>query len=165
MSDGAVPGADTVTVGVSLASLSDGAHYSFIGQTDEHPINHYGSPVMNRRLGALANALNEELNIDLEYNDLSLPLGGRFEVEDRLHPQVMWDNPAHCDHRWGKGADLRTRTFQEGYTKEDPSPTVQEMIRIWNHMNTDWPTKTLPSGKKSVPYFWEGDHLHLKTVR
>jgi hypothetical protein len=163
-SDAATPAADTITVGIPLEALGAGTHYGFIGATPEHPVNHFGTPTMNSRLGTFANQLFEEAGVNVEFNDIGLPLGGRFEVADPTHPAVAWDNPAHCDHRWGRGADLRTNTFQDGYSRTNPSPTVRRMLKRWKVLNADWPQVKLPSGELSLPYFWEGDHLHLKTV-
>jgi hypothetical protein len=154
-SDGAVAGADTITVGIALTPLAAGTHFSFIGQTTEHPINHFGTPSMNEHLGELADSLYAEARLTLEYNDISLPLGGRFEVADHDHPAVDWTNPAHCDHRFGRGADVRTNPFQKGYTKAKPSPTVKLIQELW------FEASDFELPKQS--YFWEGDHLHVKT--
>jgi hypothetical protein len=157
-SDGATPGADTVTVGVPLEVLGSGSHYDFIGRTDAHPVSHYGTHVMNTRLALFATQLFAEQGVDIEINDIALPLGGRFEVADRSHPAVAWANPSHCDHRWGRGADLRTNTFQAGYSADDPSPIVRTMQLKWARLSRGFDAGLLP-------YFWEGDHLHLKTVQ
>ncbi len=158
-SEGATPGADTVTVGIPLQPLAGGQHYSFIGATSAHPSNHFATPMMNDHLGQFADQLFEDEGITIELNDLSLPLGGRFEVKDTGDPTLDWANLAHCDHREGKGADLRTKTFmKESDTKKKPSPTVRAMMASWKQLNPKF-----PAGK--LPYFWEGDHLHLKTVR
>ena len=156
----ATPGADTITVGVALRPLAVGTHYSFIGDTPEHPVNHYGTPTMNGRLGMLADVMYDEFGINLEYNDIALPLGGRFEVADNSHPSVRWTNPAHCDHRFGRGTDVRTNPYQvPPYTKEKPSPTVKAMQLSWLQLQFQ-----RRKGDR-LPYYWEGDHLHLMTTR
>ncbi len=89
-------------------------------------------------------------------NDISLPLGGRFEVSDPPTQAQTWANLAHCDHRWGRGTDVRTNTWQvDGFDKDDPSPEVQGMMNRWLRLN--------PGLTPKQAYFWEGDHLHLKT--
>jgi hypothetical protein len=99
--------------------------------------------------------------VTVEVNDISLPMGGRFEVQDTGDPVLAWTNLSHCDHREGRGADLRTRTFmKEGIdTKRKPSAIVKRMMLTWRRLNSDW-----PGDVEHPPFFWEGDHLHLKTV-
>ena len=114
---------------------------------------------MNRRLVAFADQLFEDEEISIDFNDMSLPLGGRFEVKDTDDPSLAWSNLAHCDHREGRGTDLRTTTFMKPTdTKKKPSQTVNAMMLKWARLNTDFTVGELP-------YFWEGDHLHLKTVQ
>jgi hypothetical protein len=160
-SEGAVPGADTIRVGIPLQALGAGAHYGFIGATSGHPSNHFGTATMNGRLATFADQLFESEDISIQLNDISLPLGGRFEVKDGdADASLAWTNSAHCDHREGRGTDLRTTTFmdKDKDTKAKPSLIVKAMMAKWSRLNADFTAGQLP-------YFWEGDHLHLKTVR
>ena len=50
---------------------------------------------------------------------------------------------------------MRTNPFQKGYTKAKPSPTVKLIQELWFEASDfELPTQS---------YFWEGDHLHVKT--
>jgi hypothetical protein len=42
--------------------------------------------------------------------------------------------------------------------EQKPSATIRAMMAGWRQLNPKFP-------KGKLPYFWEGDHLHLKTVR
>lgn len=156
-SSGATEGADTITVGLSVVPLAAGATYGFIGNDAAHPSNHFGTPTMNANLSALADAFFAKTRATLEFNDISLPLGGRFEVKDNGDAAIAWTNGAHCSHRNGRGADLRTRTFMVGYTASNPSPRVKQLQAIW--------LQSVTTPAMSNTYLWEGDHLHLKTAR
>lgn len=57
-----------------------------------------------------------------------------------------------------RGADVRTNTFQAGYTDDDPSPTVARIMATWARLNSEF---AMAVGS----YYWEGDHLHVKTAR
>lgn len=157
-SESATPAADTISVGLKLQPISAGSHFSFIGETPAHPSNHFGTPTMNVRLAILADQFYDNTDVGLEFNDTSLPLGGRFEVADVSTAKPSWTSPRHCDHRWGQGTDVRTRTFQDGYSKANPSPEVRGIMAKWLRLNPE------VSDPKEA-YFWEGDHLHLKTTR
>lgn len=157
-SQGAAPAADTVTVGIVLQQLVAGAHFGLVGQTTAHPSNHFGTPKMNAQLVEFADETYDMLGVSVEFNDISLPLGGRFEVKDTNDPVLAWSNLAPCDHREGQGTDLRTNPYMDAKkdTKEKPSIAVQNMMSSWKTLNPDW------KDPKHLPYFWEGDHLHLK---
>lgn len=100
---GAPDKADTVTVGIAgLADLGASTNYNLIGATAFHPDAHYGTGTMRGALVELADSFHTRFDRVLEYNDVSLSQGGRFDIAGN------WVDTHHCDHRWGQGADLRT---------------------------------------------------------
>ena len=139
-SDGARDAVDTVTVGIALEDLGMGDHYRLIGGgRDTHPDAYHGTPTMAAALRELADSVYANFDqFRIGYNDISLPLGGRFDIN------ADWDYP-HCDHRWGRGADVRTR---------DLTPEQRDYIRrLWQ----------LLVGTNGI--FSEVDHWHVKTTR
>jgi len=84
-----------------LVALVESAHDSLIGYRDEHPDNHWGTPAMVVALGALADSFYARYSKRLEYNDMSLQLGGVLDLNRD------W-KPPHDEHRVGTSADLRT---------------------------------------------------------
>lgn len=91
-----------------LQELSANALYSLIGQNSSHPRNHYGMPTLNTALVELASLYASAYSTDqtasgkLQYNDMSLPFGGVFDLK------FNWLRP-HGEHRNGKSADLRVQ--------------------------------------------------------
>ncbi|MBX6332765.1 MAG: hypothetical protein IRY91_13035 [Gemmatimonadaceae bacterium] len=139
-SDGARDGVDTVTVGIALEGLGAGDHYRLIGEgRDTHPDAYNGTPTMVAALRELADSVYANFDqFRIGYNDISRPLGGRFDIH------ADWEYP-HCDHRWGRGADVRTR---------DLTRAQRDYIRkLWQ----------LLVGTNGI--FSEADHWHVKTIR
>ena len=75
-----------------------------IGSKDWHPQNHYGTSSMITGLKALALAFYEKFGKPLYVNDISLVVGGLFDI---TCPGGVcnWDTP-HSSHREGRDADL-----------------------------------------------------------
>jgi hypothetical protein len=138
--EGAPDKADTVTVGIAgLATLAASTNYNLIGATGFHPDAHYGTGTMRSALVELADSFHVRFGSVLEYNDVALSQGGRFDIAGN------WVDTHHCDHRWGQGADLRTITL---------SAAQQNYVRL------KWARITGTNG-----YVNEGApvHYHLKT--
>lgn len=90
-------------VQVRLVSLPPGENYLQIGERDEHPANHFGTPAFNAALVTLADAYAARFpGQTLQYNDMSLVGGGVFDLN------FNWGPPRHCLHREGRNMDLRT---------------------------------------------------------
>jgi hypothetical protein len=103
VSENAVDAVDTISVGVGgLVALAESAHDSLIGYRDEHPDNHWCAPAMVAALGALADSFYARYSKRLGYNDMSLQLGGVFDLSQD------W-KPPHDEHRTGTDVDLRTQ--------------------------------------------------------
>jgi len=139
---GTPPKADTVTVSVNgLADLGTGTSWNLIGATAVHPDAHYGTATMRSALVELADSFHTRFTRRLEYNDVSLVQGGRFDIDGD------WVDASHCDHRWGQGADLRTNDLTAAQT---------------NYVRLKW---ARIDGTNS--YLNEGSpvHYHLKTSR
>ncbi len=119
---------DTLSISVpGLVLLPNSEHYDQIGGTLSHPgppgstsnTNHYVNPAVAVLLDSLAArwsrlAADSTYGIDeseypLEYNDISLPNGGRFDISGN------WTNrqpsyTQHQYHRVGRDLDLRTNS-------------------------------------------------------
>jgi hypothetical protein len=99
----------TMTIVVKMGifdSLGTGPHYVLIGQygtddvTSKHRMNHYGIPAMVKTLKDLADSANAYHSWVFQYNDMSLELGGPFDIRND------WNTP-HQSHRQGKSVDVR----------------------------------------------------------
>jgi hypothetical protein len=102
-SAGALANVVTLAVGVlGLTPLLGRSSYVLVGQMWSHPENHFGIPAMTARLDTLADSVLARFTRPLYYNDMSLPLGGRFDVDSN------WAC-CHDEHRSGRDLDLRTQ--------------------------------------------------------
>ncbi|GAB4536926.1 MAG: hypothetical protein Fur0020_05270 [Thermodesulfovibrionia bacterium] len=82
-----------------LVALGGGDTYRLTGGTSTHPNNHYGTPETNARIRAMARDYFEATGIAIGINDMSLPLGGLFDIYGN------W-SPPHKLHRLGKSVDV-----------------------------------------------------------
>ena len=101
---GQIFGPLNLTIGVRVPGLKDlgpGANYNLIGQTPIHPVNHFGTPQFDGKLVKVANLYAAAFpGNKLNYNDISLPLGGIFDLD------ANW-LPLHVSHRFGVDVDMR----------------------------------------------------------
>jgi len=96
----------TTQVGVhGLRQLPDSSHYIKVRSPDSSHVDEVafaGTELMIEAITVLAkeyNLLSEDLNYILSVNDMSLPMGGVFDLHDN------WTRP-HSSHRFGTDADL-----------------------------------------------------------
>ena len=102
----AANGTISVLVG-GLQALGASSYYTLIGDVpDTHTVNHYGFPAFNTALEELAERFFQQFGSGLEYNDMSLVLGGVFDLRGD------WQSP-HGEHKIGLNLDLRTFTLAE----------------------------------------------------
>lgn len=73
-----------------------------IGTTSVHPDNHWVIPRMKLLLDSLADTVYGLYGKAVQYNDASLPLGGRFDLN------TDWRQP-HTEHEVGRDIDFRTK--------------------------------------------------------
>lgn len=109
--DGRGVGDNVVTEVPGLQSLAPGNNYVLIGTRVEHPSNHWGTAAANTGLQQIASDYVSEYysannpipeNRKLHYNDQSLELGGKFDLDHR------WSTAGHHDeHREGINCDVR----------------------------------------------------------
>ena len=85
-----------------LVELTQSAHDTLIGRTNQHPSNHFGTKKTIDNLKMLADTAYADSSWTLQYNDISLISGGPFDC-DVNH---MWDTP-HEYHREGRNVDMR----------------------------------------------------------
>jgi hypothetical protein len=86
----------------------DGTHYTLTGQLRWHPSNHYGTETAITNLPLIADDYFAVYpnSAKLEYNDMSLINGGKFDINpDRTVPP-NWTNTHHAEHREGKNCDI-----------------------------------------------------------
>ena len=100
-----------------LMSLGGGGNLRLTGQTNAHKANHYGTyyAVTNARL--VAEDYYEQFGATLGINDMSLPLGGMFDIGP---PQGSFWNPPHRSHRKGTSVDI-DRCAKSAIT-DNPNP-------------------------------------------
>ncbi|MDZ4865240.1 MAG: hypothetical protein SGJ01_17610 [Gemmatimonadota bacterium] len=77
---------------------------SLIGYTTIHPNNHSGIPIMLAKLDTLADDFLGQYGQRIQFNDMALPLGGKFDLD------TVWSQfgHPHAEHRAGRDLDART---------------------------------------------------------
>ncbi|MEK6900823.1 MAG: hypothetical protein AABX37_00600, partial [Nanoarchaeota archaeon] len=81
--------------------VSGEGHWRLTGFRGTHPDNHYGTPSTKARIAAMARDYFELYTESTGVNDMSLELGGLFDVNGN------WSsNPGHIMHRIGKSVDV-----------------------------------------------------------
>ena len=103
-SPGAAAAVETVTVAVAdLQELAASQSLGRIGVRAEHPGSHFGTAAMVTALRTVADSFHERFARQLEVNDISLPLGGKFDLN-----AAYGSGGKHTAHREGRSADVRT---------------------------------------------------------
>ncbi len=101
---------------IRLFDMPVGDNYRLIGSRDPHPSNHWGDLGTTNGLREIANDYklayygNNPIPDDdkLAYNDMSLELGGKFDLPPRLGALPNWaDTGSHHEHREGINCDVR----------------------------------------------------------
>ena len=95
-----------------LESLPDGAAAPYIKErggaaNHKNADAYYGLPVANSALTQMANMFKKRTGVPLSVNDMSLPKGGKFDVDG------SWSG-AHGEHRIGLSADINRRIQADG---------------------------------------------------
>jgi hypothetical protein len=98
----------SVTIDLKIANLTElkpSERYRLVGSFGEsgvssrHISNHYGTSNLVQKLQALADSVHADSSYILRINDISLLLGGPFDIKNN------WDTP-HQTHREGVCADI-----------------------------------------------------------
>lgn len=112
----------TVSFGVgyrNFAELGSGRGYVLTGDKAPHPSNHWGDVSFVTNVGIIASRFSDAYaNEPLSYNDISLEMGGVFDVRTRNDPGYDW-TPAHETHREGRNMDMsipRTNASRNFFT-------------------------------------------------
>jgi hypothetical protein len=93
---------DTITVAFGgFVELLDAGNVDTIGVLAVHPDSHWGTSGMVSGLISLADSLNAKYKVKLRVNDMSLPLGGKFDLNAAYSP-----DGDHEEHRDGRSADV-----------------------------------------------------------
>ncbi len=100
------PSANSILMDVAVESLNElgaAADYALIGQTTSHPSNHFGTQTAVTNLPLIASDYITQFpgaNI-LQYNDMSLVFGGKFDLDND------WCSSCdHSEHRIGINCDV-----------------------------------------------------------
>ncbi len=96
------------TVGVPGLTTMTAPHVVLVGSIAPHPYSHAVIPSMIPTLDSLATLYNSTFSANLQINDMSLPYGGKFDLD------TLWRTDAtgagsclnHCEHRLGRSADI-----------------------------------------------------------
>lgn len=97
----------------NLDSIGEGADYTLTGGREEHhgpptyqtDQNHFGTAVTINNIRNIASDYRQRFNLLLVINDMSLPNGGKFDIEGE------WRG-SHATHREGKNVDIRSRDIE-----------------------------------------------------
>jgi hypothetical protein len=129
-----------------LEDLTDGNHYDLVGEygetdvTSRHRRNHYGKVDLIKKVKALADTIYADKKYELRINDMSLQLGGPFDIYNN------WDTP-HQKHRQGVSADIDDYVVKEN----------GKSISITKDQLSFWLKKV----SKDASIGDEGNHFHL----
>jgi hypothetical protein len=110
-----------------FGELTDGEHYDLIGAygepgvNSEHRKNHYGRANLRTKLVALADSAYADSSYVLRINDMSLELGGPFDIHNN------WNTP-HKTHREGVSVDIDDS--ESGGDGIDPSDLRRWLKRV-----------------------------------
>ena len=138
---------DTLVVAVpGLVELMQGGNVDTVGTTTAHPDSHWGTQAMVANLRALGDSLSSEYSTSLHVNDMSLRLGGLFDVSG------AW-RPPHLEHRDGTSADVRIRDLS--------SEQMDFMREKWYQINNLPASHSLASERYLL--YPESNHYHLRT--
>jgi hypothetical protein len=102
-SAGARPAVDTIAVKVGLVELLEQDHVDTTGALPVHRSNHWGTAGMVSALTTLSDSLYRKYRVALSVNDMSLPLGGKFDLS-----ATYGVGGEHAEHRDGRSADVET---------------------------------------------------------
>jgi hypothetical protein len=105
--------------------------------TSRHESNHYGRATMIADVQAIAEKLVKDTGILLRINDMSLPQGGLFDIQNN------WRTP-HRKHRVGLNADIGFAGVRHGQCVPYSRDVLRRVIQLV--------TKQKP--------LEEGDHFH-----
>ena len=85
-----------------LSLLGEGTNYDLVGETNTHPINHFGTATAVAGLPLIADNYMALFpgSAPLRFNDISLSFGGKFEIAGN------WGNGSHAEHRVGRNCDI-----------------------------------------------------------
>ena len=123
-----------------LVELADGGAIDTIGVTTTHPDSHWGTPGVVAALMALGDSVQRRFGRGIAVNDMSLPSGGKFDLNNGYDP-----SGAHDEHRVGTSTDLRTNGW---------SPLQLEFIeRTWQLLGGSVHDETMNP---------KGPHFHLR---
>ena len=98
---------------MSIDELLPNGGILMTGQTSNHSDNLNGTPEFNRRLVRLAKLWILNTDLDMLFNDQSLPLGGKFSIPGEYERRDM-----HFEHRTGENIDINTALIRQ--QKRDP---------------------------------------------
>ncbi|MFZ3065994.1 MAG: hypothetical protein WA277_12010 [Nitrospirota bacterium] len=134
-----VPGLDV--------ELGEGEGYDLMPQPDKgHPYNHFGKLDTFTVLWDIADIYFETENGILRINDISLPLGGAFDICGKWDPKLTCDTykkGGHNTHRLGEDVDVDDETTEKKTVTED------SLKKIIKDLELDVTVKD------------EGNHFHL----
>ena len=124
---------DSVVVRVPhLGLLPDGSNYELIGREDSHPVNHWADVALLQWLPEIAAEYLEQFEPDnvIKYNDISLPLGGGFDVGGHWDQDLLPDSSGHQLHRLGRSVDVRTNPYHRDGVPINEKDELQDLVRV-----------------------------------
>lgn len=86
-----------------LFQVAPSGNYVFIGEKTEHPNNHFGTSPAISAIQVTALLYRQEFPASpvIALNDMSLPLGGKFDLN------FTWTTGSHANHSRGFAVDVR----------------------------------------------------------
>lgn len=86
-----------------LIQLLPGANLEIGGGTAAHPDNSFGTALTIGKMLVLADTFFAQTGVRIPFNDMSLQLGGVFDLNEEFTPS---EHPGHLGHRCGNEVDV-----------------------------------------------------------
>uniref|UniRef100_A0A7C3KBG3 Uncharacterized protein n=1 Tax=Oscillatoriales cyanobacterium SpSt-418 TaxID=2282169 RepID=A0A7C3KBG3_9CYAN len=114
-----------------MQELGSGSNYVLTGATTTHPANHFGTALAVANLPQIANDYKAvyPTSADVEFNDMSLINGGKFEI-----PGSWSETASHQEHKLGKNCDIPYGKPNLIQTTEQQSE-MENILRRYNSRN------------------------------
>lgn len=152
-------GSDMVWVGVKeLFRIQESNIYRLIGDTSDHPDNHYLiSTALNRLtvLSALYHDLHPDSNV-LHLNDASLERGGVFDIN------LNWKSP-HFEHCHGTAIDIRANGVDSALDITSPTDMMIKRFQELASMTGASALWDIPKDKNNKRR-WDLRHFHIRLM-
>ncbi len=158
--------ADFIVKVPGLELLPISSYYDKIGGTDKHygpprtreDHNHWGQAILINSVEKIGQEFNRYYpNLKLQINDISLPMGGGFDVKGGWDYDINigCKKIGHCEHRVGLNADISYKVINS--TDNNSIMVIDKSQRrfLWSLIQD-------VTSEQSLDHGYSGGHFHLR---